>query len=111
MLSSGQSRGNLWKGAIVQRADPARSTPANWASACRLTTSNRNNDTMTIEGPGGETLTTVKKALISPLRDRWTVKVGNGPDLQVQGNILNHQYTIGEGNNKVAEVSKRWFRL
>jgi uncharacterized protein YxjI len=68
-------------------------------------------DTMTIEGPKGETLATVKKALITPLRDRWTVKVGNGPDLQVQGNILNHQYTIGAGNNKVAEVSKRWFRL
>jgi uncharacterized protein YxjI len=68
-------------------------------------------DTMTIEGPKGETLATVKKALITPLRDRWTVKVGNGPDLQVQGNILDHQYTIGEGNSKVAEVSKRWFRL
>jgi uncharacterized protein YxjI len=68
-------------------------------------------DTMAIEGPKGETLATVKKALITPLRDRWTVKVGSGPDLQVQGNILNHQYTIGTGNNKVAEVSKRWFRL
>jgi uncharacterized protein YxjI len=68
-------------------------------------------DTMTIEGPGNETLATVKKALITPLRDRWTVKVGNGPDLDVQGNILNHQYTIGEGRTRVAEVSKRWFRL
>ncbi|OQY95344.1 MAG: hypothetical protein B6D39_00160 [Anaerolineae bacterium UTCFX2] len=68
-------------------------------------------DTMTIEGPKGETLATVKKALITPLRDRWTVKVGNGPDLRVQGNIINHQYTIGDGNSKVAEVSKRWFRI
>jgi uncharacterized protein YxjI len=68
-------------------------------------------DTLTIEGPNNETLATVKKALITPLRDRWTVKVGNGPDLEVQGNILNHQYTIGEGRNSVAEISKRWFRL
>lgn len=68
-------------------------------------------DTMTIQGPNNETLATVKKAMITPLRDRWTVKVGNGPDLQVQGNILDHQYTIGEGRTKVAEVSKRWFRL
>lgn len=68
-------------------------------------------DTMTIEGPNGESLATVKKALITPLRDRWTVKVGDGPDLQVQGNILDHQYTIGEGRDKIAEVSKRWFRL
>ncbi len=68
-------------------------------------------DTMTIQGPNNENLATVKKAMITPLRDRWTVKVGNGPDLQVQGNILDHQYTIGEGRTKVAEVSKRWFRL
>jgi uncharacterized protein YxjI len=68
-------------------------------------------DTMTVEGPSNENLATVRKALITPLRDRWTVKVGNGPDLEVQGNILNHQYTIGEGRNSVAEVSKRWFRL
>ena len=68
-------------------------------------------DTMEIEGPGGERLALVKKALITPLRDRWVVKVGAGPDLQVQGNILDHQYTIGEGRNQVAEVSKKWFRL
>jgi uncharacterized protein YxjI len=68
-------------------------------------------DTMTIEGPTGQTLATVKKALITPLRDRWTVKVGDGPDLQVQGNIIDFQYTIGAGGSKIAEVSKRWFRL
>jgi uncharacterized protein YxjI len=68
-------------------------------------------DTMEIEGPHGETLAVVKKALIAPLRDRWTVKVGNGPDLDVQGNILDHEYNIGEGRNLVAEVSKKWFRV
>jgi uncharacterized protein YxjI len=68
-------------------------------------------DTKVIEGPNGETLATVKKALITPLRDRWVVKIGDGPDLNVQGNVLNHQYTIGEDGTKVAEVSKKWFRL
>ncbi len=68
-------------------------------------------DTKTIESPNGETLAVVKKALITPLRDRWVVKIGDGPDLEVQGNVLNHQYTIGEGGSKIAEVSKRWFRL
>jgi uncharacterized protein YxjI len=68
-------------------------------------------DTMEVEGPGGETIATVKKALITPLRDRWVVKVKNGPDLEVQGNILDHEYTIGEGRDKVAEVSKKWFRI
>ncbi len=68
-------------------------------------------DSMEIEGPNGERLAMVKKALITPLRDRWVVKIGDGPDLQVQGNILDHQYTIGEGRDKIAEVSKKWFRL
>ena len=68
-------------------------------------------DTMKIEGPDGKELATVKKALITPLRDRWTVKIKGGPDLDVQGNILDHEYRIGEGRQKVGEVSKKWFRL
>lgn len=68
-------------------------------------------DSMEIEGPNGERLAMVKKALISPIRDRWIVKIGNGPDLDVQGSILDHEYRIEEGRNKIAEVSKKWFRL
>jgi uncharacterized protein YxjI len=68
-------------------------------------------DTMEVEGPGGESLATVKKALITPLRERFTAKVGDGPDLDIQGNLLDHEYTIEAGRDKVAEVSKKWFRL
>jgi uncharacterized protein YxjI len=68
-------------------------------------------DTMTIESPSGETMATVKKALITPVRDRWTIKVGNGPDLDIQGNIVDHEYHIEDGRTKVAEVSKKWFRV
>ena len=68
-------------------------------------------DSMEIEGPNGERMAMVKKALITPLRERWVVKVGDGPDLQVQGNLLDHEYSIGEGRDKIAEVSKKWFRI
>ena len=68
-------------------------------------------DSMEVEGPGGQQLAMVKKALITPIRDRWTVKIRGGPDLEVKGNILDHEYSIGEGRDKVAEVSKKWFRL
>jgi uncharacterized protein YxjI len=68
-------------------------------------------DTMEIEDAAGHNAATVKKAMITPLRERWTVKVANGPDLDVQGNLLDHEYTIGEGRSKVAEVSKKWFRI
>jgi uncharacterized protein YxjI len=68
-------------------------------------------DTMEIEDPDGHTVATVKKAMITPLRDRWTVKVADGPDFDVNGNIVDHEYTIESGHTKVAEVSKRWFRV
>ena len=68
-------------------------------------------DSMEIEGPDGKRVAMIKKAIITPVRDRWTVKIKNGPDLDVQGNILDHEYRIGEGRSRVAEVSKKWFRL
>ena len=68
-------------------------------------------ETMNIEDADGNTAAVVKKALITPLRDRWQIKIGDGPDLDVQGNILNHEYKIEEGRNKIAEVSKKWFRV
>jgi uncharacterized protein YxjI len=68
-------------------------------------------DSMEVEDASGNQIAMVKKALISPVRDRFVVKIGNGPDLDVKGNILDHEYTIGEGGSKIAEVSKKWFRL
>ena len=68
-------------------------------------------ETMEIEDPNGKQLAVVKKALITPLRDKWDVKVKDGPDLDVQGDFLDHEYSIKQGWNKVAEVSKKWFRL
>ena len=68
-------------------------------------------DVMAIEDGRGNKIAEVKKALITPLRDRWTVKIGSGPDLDVQGNILDHEYEITEGRRKVAQVSKKWFRV
>ena len=68
-------------------------------------------DSMEIEGPNGERRAMVKKALISPLRDRWSVKIADRPDMEVQGNILDHEYRIEGGGRRVAEVSKKWFRL
>ncbi|MEJ2711092.1 MAG: LURP-one-related family protein [Anaerolineales bacterium] len=68
-------------------------------------------DVMAIEDSQGNQVAEVKKALITPLRDRWTVKIRNGPDMDVQGNILDHEYEIKEGRRKVAQVSKKWFRV
>jgi uncharacterized protein YxjI len=68
-------------------------------------------DTMAIEGPDGDRMALVHKALISPLRERWKVDVEDGPDLVVQGNVVDHEYDIEADGRKVAHVSKRWFRM
>ena len=68
-------------------------------------------DSMEIEGPSGDRVATVKKAMITPLRARFDVKVEDGPDLRVQGNIVDHEYEIEADGTKIAEISKRWFRV
>ncbi|GAA1638693.1 LURP-one-related/scramblase family protein [Georgenia ruanii] len=68
-------------------------------------------DSMEVEDADGHRMALVKKALISPLRDRWVVKIGDGPDLDIQGNILDHEYTFTDGRTAVATVSKKWFRV
>lgn len=68
-------------------------------------------DSMEIEGPDGDSVAKIHKAMITPLRDRFVVKVGDGPDLEIKGNLVDHEYTIGEDRDKIAEVSKRWFRV
>ena len=68
-------------------------------------------DSMEIEGPDGNRIALVKKAMVTPLRERWVVKVEDGPDLRVHGNIVDHEYTLERDGDKVAEISKRWFRI
>ena len=67
-------------------------------------------DTMKIERDG-DTVATVKKALITPLRDRFAIEVEHDEDLSAKGNIVDHEFEIERDGHKVAEVSKRWFRI
>jgi uncharacterized protein YxjI len=67
-------------------------------------------DKMEIERDG-KTVATIKKALVSPLRDRYSIDVEGGPDLEAKGNIVDHEYKFERDGDKVAEVSKRWFRV
>ena len=68
-------------------------------------------DTMDIMRADGGVAATVKKALINILRDRWKVEVPDGPDMEIQGNILDHEYRIDSKGQQIAEISKKWFSL
>lgn len=69
-------------------------------------------DSMEIEGPQGHgRIAIVKKAIVDPLRDRFDARIRNGHDLDIQGNFLDHEYTIKNRHKVVAEISKKWFRI
>lgn len=68
-------------------------------------------DTMVIESPDGANAATVKAKLISPIRHRMLVDLANGTELEVTGNILDHEYEIKDGKQHVADVSKKWIRV
>ncbi len=67
-------------------------------------------DTMEIER-NGQTVATIKKALVAPLRDRFKIELAGGGEWEAQGNILDHEYKIASGRDDIAEVSKKWFRV
>ena len=67
-------------------------------------------DTMAIERDG-DTVATVRKALITPLRERFKVELARGGEYDVKGNIVDHEYTFERDGHDVAHVSKRWFRV
>jgi len=65
-------------------------------------------DKMTIER--GATKATVRKRLVG-IRDHYIIEVEGGEDLKAHGNIVDHEYKIERDGEKVAEVSKKWFRV
>jgi uncharacterized protein YxjI len=82
------------------------------AKICRIQTRVLHvRDSMEIQDPDGARLAMVHKALVSPLRERWKVDRPDGDDWTVQGNIVDHEYEIEAGGRKIAEVSKKWFRV
>jgi uncharacterized protein YxjI len=56
-------------------------------------------------------LATINKRLLTVVRDRFKVTVKDGPDLEIVGNILAHDYRFLRQGKEVAHVSKRWISL
>jgi uncharacterized protein YxjI len=67
-------------------------------------------DTMEIERDG-KAVATVSKAFMTPLRDRFSIEVEGGENMEAKGNIVDHEYEIEREGATVAEVSKRWFHM
>lgn len=54
----------------------------------------------------------VKKDFINILREGFSVDMdGDLPDLRIQGDILDHSFTITRDGDVIAQVSKKWISL
>ncbi len=67
-------------------------------------------DTMEVERDG-HTVAKIKKALITPLRDRFSIELEDDGELSAKGNIVEHEFEIERDGDTIAKVSKRWFRV
>jgi uncharacterized protein YxjI len=66
-------------------------------------------DTMAIERDGKK-IAEVHKRLVG-FRDRLKVDLDGGHELTVKGKLGDHEYAIKGEQGKVAEISKKWFRV
>ena len=60
---------------------------------------------------GGQEAARIRKHLFTPFGDRFTIDVPGPDDLEMSGDLFDHEFTIRRGGQTVATVSKRWFSM
>jgi uncharacterized protein YxjI len=60
---------------------------------------------------GGEEAAEIRKRMFTPFGDRFTIDVPGPDDLEMAGDLFDHEFTIRRGEQVVATVSKRGFSM
>jgi uncharacterized protein YxjI len=60
---------------------------------------------------GGQEVAEVRKQFFTPLGDRFTIDLPGPDDLEMVGNLLDHEFTIRRGDQAIATVSKQWLTV
>jgi uncharacterized protein YxjI len=60
---------------------------------------------------GGREVAEVRKHFFTPFVDRFTIDLPGPDDLELDGSLFEHEFTIRRDGRTVATVSKRWFSL
>jgi uncharacterized protein YxjI len=60
---------------------------------------------------GGREVAEVRKRLFTPFGDRFTIDLPGPDDLEMTGDLFDHEFTIRRGDQPVATISKRWFSM
>ena len=53
----------------------------------------------------------MRKNLFTPFRDMYTIDIPGRHDLEMRGDLLDHEFTVERDGREVAKVSKRWFSI
>lgn len=59
----------------------------------------------------GEEVAKVHKQLFTPFVDRYTIDIPGPDDLEMVGDLFDHEYTVRRGGQVVATVSKAFFTM
>src|SRR5215831_1780332 len=59
----------------------------------------------------GKDVAEVRKHLFTPFGERFTIDVQGAGDLEINGDLLDHEFTIERDGRTVATISKRWLSL
>jgi uncharacterized protein YxjI len=60
---------------------------------------------------GGQEAAEIRKHLVTPFGDRFTIDLPGPDELEVRGNLFDHEFTIRRGDQTVATVFKRWLSM
>jgi uncharacterized protein YxjI len=60
---------------------------------------------------GGKDVAEVRKHLFTPFGERFTIDVRGAGGMQIDGDLLSHEFTIGRDGQSVATISKRWLSM
>jgi uncharacterized protein YxjI len=60
---------------------------------------------------GGEEVAEVRKHFFTPFGDKFTIDIPGPNDLEMAGNLFDHEFTISREGQTVATVSKRWLTM
>jgi len=59
----------------------------------------------------GQDVAEVRKHLFTPFGERFTIDVPGPSDLEISGDLLDHEFVIARDGQTVATISKRWLSM
>lgn len=67
-------------------------------------------DAMKVERDG-ETIATVRKALFTPFREKFTAELADGTEIEITGDFIDKEFVMRLDDEPIAAVSRKWFRI